>query len=317
MVTPARQMKFIQLFVSLSCASAAVLPVLRRYSAVKFNQLMNQNDTGYLPDNQLSLKLPAMPQFPDLTPLGRVLPISYCEAPKTNSSKKRPMDPASKMALKERLLAHNKLYPVPEPLGDFEPSKNPRFNPKGFERILKHKYFAEAALAVRDGAFDFTYIPSDPELLANFIKFIEIRPFLVRKYFEAGTIEKMRQSGLITNDYLVMILKRAIMCRPYNYYDYPLANLILDHIVVVMLKEIDSDDFDESDWQIENKFLRDEYFFGESIPFRSVITCGLIPLTAEQEQFVKFYSRYNAIFADAPLRKWKLGTSGFSHIDWI
>lgn len=300
----------VQLFVSLSCVSAAVLPVLRRYSAVKFNQLMNQNDTGYLHDHQLSLKFPAMPQFPELAPLGRVLPISYCETPKANSSKKRPMDPAAKMALKERLLAHNKLYPVPEPLGDYEPSKNPRFNPKGFERLLRREYYNEVYRAINAGAIDFAYIPSDPKLIEP----LKIPSHLFKKYLEAGTIEKMRQAGMINSQDLVEKSIKALETRDK---DYVLANLILDHVVVGMLNDIDSDDFDEADWHIENHRLDWLYQNGKLIPFHSVITCGLIPLTAEQEGIAKFLVRYNAIFVDAPLRRWKLGTSSCPFINWI
>ena len=305
-------MKIVQLFVSLSCVSAAVLPVMSRYSAVKFNQLMNQNGSdavGNQPNCQLSLKFPAMPQFPDLTPLGRVLPISYCEAPKTNSSEKRPMDPAAKMALKERLLAHNKLYPVPAPFGDFEPSKNPSFNPKGFERLLRRKYYFEIYPAIKAGAIDLAYIPSDPKLLIEFLN--GVLPEYFTKYLEAGTIEKMRQAGLIKNKDLVELSIKVLEFRDN---DYDFANLLLDHVVVAMLNDIDSDDFDEADWQIE-KYRLDWLY--KDIPFHSVITCGLIPLTAEQEGTAKFLVRYNAIFADAPLRRWKLGNSSCTFCDFI
>ena len=96
--------------------------------------------------------MPAKHEFPDLAPLGRVLPISFCDGPDKDSSKKWPMDPAAKMALKERLLAHKSFFPIPEPLGDYEPSKNPRFNPKGFERFLKEERYTYAiAEAIESG----------------------------------------------------------------------------------------------------------------------------------------------------------------------
>ena len=99
--------------------------------------------------------------------------------------------------------------------------------------------------------------------------------------------------------------------------NYILANLILDHIVAVMLNDIDSDDFNESDWQIDEWGLHYLYGMGEWIPSKSVLTYGLIPLTAKKEEFVKFFVRYNAIFVDAPLRRWKLGTSSCPFINRI
>ena len=96
---------------------------------------------------------------------------------------------------------------------------------------------------------------------------------------------------------------------------YVLANLIFDHIVAAMLKDIDSDDFDEGDWQIGEYNLKYTYNMGEWIPSKSVLTYGLIPLTAEQEGFVKFFFRYNSIFVDVPLRRWKLGTSSCPFIN--
>ena len=249
-------MKFIQLFSSLSCASAAVLPVLRRYSSVKFNQLMNQNGFENLPEQNLHLSpslMPAKLEFPDLAPLGRVLPISFCEAPNSDPSEKRPMNPAAKKALKERLLAHNKLYPVPEPLGDYDPTKNPRFNPKGYERLLKEeKYYTDAAKAVIHDAIDLAYIPSDPKLLFNFSKHTAGTAWEIvyMKYFEAGTFEKMRQAGLATpNDFIEML--KDLIARYKNYY---IANLVFDHIVAAMLNDIDSDDFNVVDWELNREF---------------------------------------------------------------
>ena len=299
-------MKIVQLFFSLSCASAAVLPVCRRYSAVKFNQLMNQNGCDNLHEQNLHLSPPLMPakfEFPDLAPLGRVLPISFCEAPNSDPSEKRPMDPAAKKALKERLLAHNKLYPVPEPLGDYDPTKNPRFNPKGYERLLKQvEYCHDAAEAVIDGAVDLAYIPSDPKLLFNFSKYTyrSAREIVYMKYFEAGTFEKMRQAGLATPRDFIEVLKNLIAANK-NYF---LANLAFDHIVVAMLNDIDSDDFNVADWELNREFLNYRSLDYDP-PISSIITFGWIPLSEEYRQYVKFYSRYNAIFADSPVSKWR------------
>ena len=314
-------MKIVQLFFSLSCASTAVLPVLRRYSAVKFNQLMNQNGFENLPEQNLHLSPSLMsekPEFPDLAFLGRVLPIShcFCEVSYEDPPEKDPKELAAKMALKERLLAHNKLYPVPEPLGDYDPTKNPRFIPKDYERHLTEKgYYSTVAEAIESGSIDLTYIPSDPKLLLKFLRWnadASSRGNNVIKYFEAGTFEKMRQAGLVTPKAFIELLKIGI-AGDKNYF---LANIIFDHIIVAMLNDIDSDDFKVADWEINREFLWFRYL-DYHIPVISIITCGLVPLSAEKEQYIKFYSRYNDIFVDAPLRNWELGTSSCPFINWI
>ena len=40
-------------------------------------------------------------------------------------------------------------------------------------------------------------------------------------------------------------------------------------------------------------------------PFQSIITFGWIPLSEEYKQYVKFYSRYNVIFVDSPVKTWR------------
>ena len=122
----------------------------------------------------------------------------------------------------------------------------------------------------------------------------------------------MRQAGLVTPDDFINLLK-SVIAKDKNYF---LANIIFDHIVVAMLNDIDSDDFNVADWEINRDFLWFRYL-DYQIPYISIITCGLVPLSAEKEQYIKFYSRYNDIFVDAPLRNWEQGTTGCSYIDWV
>ena len=160
---------------------------------------MNQNGLKNLPEQNLHLSPSLMsekPEFPDLGFfLGRVLPISHCLWSFIRGShEKRPKELAAKMALKERLLAHNKLYPVPMPLGDYDPTKNPRFIPKNYERHLTEKgYYSTVAEAIESGSIDLTYIPSDPKLLLKFLRWNAdnfSQGNNVIKYFEAEHLRR-------------------------------------------------------------------------------------------------------------------------------
>ena len=245
-------MKFVLLFVSLSCASAALSPIL---------EALNEE----------------MPN------------ISSVEATLNNSQ-------SNYAALKERLIVEYGHISGPLVVEEPQMSPNPNFNPANYELLLERTFrytttdtHATAIMeAYRKGEIDFNYMPRYQYfyrgLLTN--KSLGCNEVLL-KYFKVGTIEKMRKSGLIKYS---NILKSAVI-----FNRYAAANKMLDFIVEAMLNEIDSEDFDESEWKLDPEIY--EIFVAR-------INC-LIKRNdkfeyANHKEDIEFFYKYNRIFGIVP-----------------
>ena len=273
-------MKFIKLLLCcITSASSAVLPILTRQMAVEFNRKNWAN--------------PSSPQLPclstdtiDLSPLRRVLPVSYCDAPVP-----------VKKSLKERLIAETSHLHTSAVR---RKSVNSRFDAKKYEKLLENKDFNGIVEAFKNGEIDFNYM-SKKKLFYRL--FFDINSpegnSIIEKYFESGLFEEL--GPLTYRDMLEMAVCRS---------NYQLANLALDHLILAMLKEVDSVNFKEHVYRISpSVFNVIGYSHLEAIPLRKVLGFGVFQLDEEEKEMFKFYAKYNRVFADAPLRHWKLGSS--------
>ena len=244
-------MKIVQLFVSLSRASAAVFSNFNTH-----NQDSSKNTLG-----EALLNKPLM-------------------------------DPSAKNALKERLLDEYSRIPGPLVVEEPQMFPNPNFNPKNYEELLEAAIcptsIAPIAImeAHRNGNIDFNYIIKYKYFHRGLLEHelhgsIEV----LMKYFQVGTIENMRKSGLIS---YAKILDTAVILER-----FVAANMILDYMIEAMLKEIDSEDFDESDWKL----------YPETYVTLTASTKRIIKRRNDSDvdrEETKFLHKYNRIFGIVP-----------------
>ena len=274
-------MKFIKLLLcGITSASAAVLPILTRQMAVEFNR-------KNWPANFPSFQLPCLPADAiDLSSLKRVLPVSYCDAPVP-----------VKKSLKERLIAET------DPLSSStlqRKSVNSRFDAKKYEKLLENEDGYGVVEALKNGEIDFSYKPKKKRFYRLFFDINSPEGnSIIEKYFESGLFEEM--GPLTYRDMLELAVCRR---------NYRVANLVLDHMILAMLKNVDSVDFKEQVYRISpSVFNIIGYSHLEAIPLSKLLGFGVFQLDEEEKEMFKFYAKYNRVFADAPLRHWKLGSS--------
>ena len=276
-------MKFVKLLLcGITSVSAAILPILTRQMAVEFNR---KNWPANLPSHQLPC-LPGTPDTIDLSPLRRVLPVSYCDAPVS-----------IKKSFKERLIAET--GPLSTSVGQRKSAKS-RFDAKKYEKLLEDEDCNGIVEAFKNGDIDFSYMPKKKRFYRLFFDInIPESSSIIEKYFESGLFEDL---GPLTYRYMLELA----VCRR----NYHLANLALDHMILAMLKNVDSVDFKEHVYRMSpSVFNVIGYSHLEAIPLSKMLGFGVFQLDKEEKEMFKFYAKYNRVFADAQLIHWKLGSS--------
>ena len=244
-------MKFIQLFISLSCVSAALSPIL---------EVLNEEK----PNN------------------------SSVEATINNSL-------SNNAALKERLIVEYAHISGPLVVEEPQMSPNPNFNPENYEILLEQTFryttdtYATAIMeAYGKGKIDFNYIPRYQYFYRGLLTYKSLGcNEVLLKYFKVGTIEKMRKSGLIK---YADILKTAVI-----FDRYAAATKMLDYIVEAMLNEIDSEDFDETEWKLDPRI----YDIFVASTHCLIKRNNKVELQNHKED-IEFFYKYNRIFGIVP-----------------
>ena len=244
-------MKLVQLFVSLSCVSAALSSIL---------EALNEER----PNN------------------------SSVEATLNNSS-------SSNAALKERLIVEYAHISGPLVVEEPEMTPNPNFDPANYERLLERtfsgnsdKYPKAIMKAYRKGEIDFNYIPRYQYFHRGLLTYKSLGcNKVLLKYFKVGTIEKMRKSGLISYK---EILETAVI-----FHRFAAATKMLDYIVEAMLNEIDSEDFDETEWKLDQSTY--DIFVART---KCLIKRNNKAEYEEYKEDIKFFYKYNRIFGIVP-----------------
>ena len=203
------------------------------------------------------------------------------------------MTASAKNAMKERLMIEASRISMPLVSSETQASENKRFNSKKFEKWLNYEDYEKVSKAFKNGEIDFNYIPKSSRFIYT-ILIIEDRAEsheILKKYYEAGTLRKVLDAEFQTFEQL-MVYAIGIP-------DFVFANMLLDLMIPAMLKEIDSDDFKVSKWRMYS--LTFKY---TSLKYLNAICSNF----EEEMELIKFFSRWNHIFADNPIRHWKLGT---------
>ena len=218
------------------------------------------------------------------------------------------MEASAKNAMKERLMIEASRISTPSTSNEPQSSGNRRFDPIKMDELFDNGSAyeianGEIAEAFKNGEIDYNYIPKSSFFIMSMLEIgyhANTNEYL-KKYYEAGTLEKMLDSGTITFE--------QMMFHAIGYPNFYLANLVLDLMIPRMLKEIDSDDFNVSKWRMgSSAFRKGALVWMNRIPEIKALGLGLIPLDEQETEMLKFYTRWNHIFADTPLRHWKLGT---------
>ena len=239
-------MKFIQLFVSLSCASAALFSIHQASNEEKSNN-------------------------------------SLVEAS------------SNKGTLKERLIVEYCRISGPLVVEEPQMTPNPNFDPENYERLLEKtfsvtsdKYPRAIMEAYRKGEIDFNYMPRYQYFHRGLLENESLGcNKVLMKYFKVGTIEKMRKSGLISYK---EILDTAII-----FDRYVAATKMLDFIVEAMLNEIDSENFDESEFKLDPRIY--EIFVA---PVNCLIKRNDKFEYEDHKEDIEFFYKYNRIFGIVP-----------------
>lgn len=241
-------MKLINFLVSLSCAFAAVLPILNRQLSVEFNRITKR--INYNPS-----KIPNTPRIIKLFSQS----ISYCEAPKT--------------------VINDVLY----------------------DDILARKNQYGLIAALENDSINYNYIPNSSDFY-NFL--LEIDPSIgyeiMKRYFDSGTFEKMRQSGHINY--------RSIMESSIRNNNYKVALLALNHSLPIIKLGKDSGVFEESTWLINPDYF-DKFGSKHLDQFEEwKFLFWFLTVSENDVAMLDFYSKYKANFPNSNVDHWKLGT---------